>query len=375
MLKKHSLYYTLRMRQNLLWFLLLPLLSFHLSTTPPDYMPFQWFLGLSALSLIPAYFIYKKTNHFYSLFFIYFSISTFYMMVFRNFRFLKLSGVPRPEFIATAGTEYICVVGISLFLLLVPRYYLLKIYETLPFYGLLNSLLVIFNYHFGFGRDSGSYGISGFIDSSGINSILLSFCFLKSFHSKKYWMLIFYIPAIFLSRSSMAYGVIATGFFFYFYSKRRYLACLIMGLLPIVIGLIPEGQELFHSGDRFKAYKTFMTYWLENNWALFGAGPGSYLALCQKIQLETGFDLRGTILVLWLWLHSDWLQALFEFGVIGFSLLVGAFLTTLKKVRRNPELFSMVAAFGSSAVFDYPLRYFLTSFVGFLCIAIAIRDD
>ena len=68
--------------------------------------------------------------------------------------------------------------------------------------------------------------------------------------------------------------------------------------------------------------------------------------------------------VYFIWLHSDWLQTLFEQGFIGFNIILFMYLHALNRSRFNPKLFAALAAYGAFAVANIPLRYPLAGLFG-----------
>lgn len=153
--------------------------------------------------------------------------------------------------------------------------------------------------------------------------------------------------------------------------------CRLLLAAPIILGLgwYHYGpQELFSSGDRWPMWKFFMEQWARNpvHW-LFGTGFGSFGVF--SINLQNAHSMRTQYW--WIWLHNDWLQAIFETGLIGFSLLLGTFLTGLRNLWKRREVYELqsLLLFGLMMAWNYPLHVGLTCAFGALLILVALERN
>ncbi len=151
--------------------------------------------------------------------------------------------------------------------------------------------------------------------------------------------------------------------------------CLTLAGCLLVLGyfLHPEGDFLEDSG-RFTAYRFFMGWWWkEPDSSLFiGRGFGSFLQYGQMIQRQEGVYLGGEGFK---WLHSDWLQILFETGFLG---LVGALAVFWQAVYRayrqgRHNLVAALLTFAAVMVFQFPWRLAPFSVAGVALGLMAIR--
>lgn len=138
--------------------------------------------------------------------------------------------------------------------------------------------------------------------------------------------------------------------------KRRYkqgIAILLVAILVLVLS--PHQMPYFDGLERLQKYQDYLTLWAAD-WRsiLFGAGPGSFMWLSL---LHDGF--RGP---LFLQMHSDWLQILFELGVIGIILTGGTVIAALKITRSQPQLFCAILGACAFGLTYHPLRFFPTAF-------------
>lgn len=128
----------------------------------------------------------------------------------------------------------------------------------------------------------------------------------------------------------------------------------LMGILFIMFGLITEQGNVFDSAGRVDLWATIFRHWYEQRYFV-GTGFGSYPLFGPHIQTLHGHG-DGT---LWIWLHNDWLQILFELGVPGFILALGFWISALIKTRRQPALFASWLTLGFCMTTQYHLQLLL----------------
>lgn len=79
--------------------------------------------------------------------------------------------------------------------------------------------------------------------------------------------------------------------------------------------------NLLADHDRYHIWKLALQDWWQNANIFFGYGHGTYKYLGPQIQFNASyFGPSGKDV--YLWLHNDWLQILFEGGIVGFVLTV-----------------------------------------------------
>lgn len=354
-------------------FLALLLSSIHYKT---DYFFLQWLIGFT-VSCLPIFFYIKKEISLpIALLFYYLS---FYLF-FECFSDLSLYAHSK---LNTSLSLSMCVNYLSILfpaaaILFLPKEKLRSPIQFLPVYAIINSLYVITGYLFKFGRWAPGHGYSGFIDYASANGSLIAITMLPLFlklSKKTIPLILLCLIAIFFSFSSIPYGVFATGIFGLLICNRPKLIPLC--LLPIAFGAAVD-KHLFDSGHRLEAYNVFMTSWSKDNWStiFFGTGPGSFQVVSGTIQKAAGF-MQNDDGSMWQWIrmHSDWLQTLFEWGIVGFLLAATIFLQALYRLYLNgeKEVFAMLLAIGAYAVFDYPARHFILAILIMYCIIYAAR--
>lgn len=151
------------------------------------------------------------------------------------------------------------------------------------------------------------------------------------------------------STALLIMGAQALGYFLT--QPRRYATALAVVVPILVVSAWQNSGVLFDGGERLTKYRQALAYWSETpKRILFGEGPGSYL--------WTSIGLDDFKAPLFLHLHSDWLQVLFEYGLIGLVLVLGFYLHYARQSFKYPARFAAILGIGAFALTYYPLRHF-----------------
>lgn len=120
--------------------------------------------------------------------------------------------------------------------------------------------------------------------------------------------------------------------------------------------------------ERLAKYKEYLSIWV-GCWQtiIFGTGAGSFMWLSLMRDKFAG--------TLYLCMHSDWLQILFEYGVIGAGLAIAVFISTLKKCWNNDKLLMGVVGGAVCMVGYHPWRFAPTMFLMLLILKIVNSVD
>lgn len=163
---------------------------------------------------------------------------------------------------------------------------------------------------------------------------------------KNSWPIILLVGlAVLASKSSVALGLFAAFLLFSFMGRFTVLA-IAASIAPLIVGYFILGKEvLFSSSDRFMLWEYMMERW--NVWwnYAYGTGFGTYhvmsinLQNCEELARNAGLVMQemtgcGTVAPgsHWNAMHNDWLQMIFEGGIVGAFLMVATYLTALYKV-------------------------------------------
>lgn len=357
---------------------LLVLSSLHIGS---DYILAQWWIGITLCFLVIALVNLRKYGWLANLCFLYSVMNCLYTLFFDRYAYAPAL-VPEAIRIATLYA-LISIVSIGFLCAACTTKIDDFICKALPHYTAINACIVIVGYLTGMGRMPEGNGYSGFLDYAGMNGCLIAIMFPMVMVFSKQNVLYFclYALAVILSKSSIPYGVAMIGItatMLHRHRKNLKLRSILgMTVIPLTLGFLLEGSRFFSSAFRFDAYRAFIKEWLLRHDYVFGTGFGTFQVMAPMMQCKQNFMLECSGHgVVWLWLHSDWLQLIFEGGIVGFLLYALLFLSVLKNLldyEDDGTAFGIVIAIAASAIFDYPARYFIFSFVGAWIISLVWR--
>lgn len=178
------------------------------------------------------------------------------------------------------------------------------------------------------------------------------------------------VVAIWLCESSMGYLTLMAGTGIYLFGHTLkaspMTSHMLKWLLPTVaafgLGHYFVGSTYFASIDRFEAWPMFMKWWFANASELTGTGNDSFMVFGPYIQTINNFEIGQW----WIWMHSDWLQLLFEQGIAGLSCVMVMVYCLLKRLFQYGEwlYLAIVSSYCVAAIGNYPTQVGLTGFIG-----------
>jgi hypothetical protein len=101
--------------------------------------------------------------------------------------------------------------------------------------------------------------------------------------------------------------------------------------------------------------RDFSYWWTVPRFIAVGTGPGTFM--------WADYMIAGFVQPMFPAMHSDILQVLFEFGLIGFALASGVFADALHRAWRNPKLLAGVFGVLAFSTTYHPARFFPTAFL------------
>lgn len=136
----------------------------------------------------------------------------------------------------------------------------------------------------------------------------------------------------------------------YFWRARHYW---VLAGIPIVGGLLAYflTGDFGNSNGRYELWQLAMNFWKEHANLYLGFGSGAFGVIGPAIT-----DHK------YIWLHSDYLQILFEQGIIGVILALAVAFDVLKRLKR--KLFDAFLMLLVCAIANMPLRYPLFALYG-----------
>jgi O-antigen ligase len=149
--------------------------------------------------------------------------------------------------------------------------------------------------------------------------------------------------------------------------RKEWDSLLIAAAVSLALGYFLCGDALFHSSGRLQVWADIYRFWIGADSKLLGLGLGSFyylgpLLTVQKYHL--GF----------LWAHNDWLQILFEQGIVGLVLAVATFQRALVLIYRREALFSSLFVFGCFMIANFPLHNPISALFGAVLIRLAFSE-
>lgn len=204
--------------------------------------------------------------------------------------------------------------------------------------------------------------------------IALSLPFLPS------WLFLIALLTILTHHGSTALLIIAAQAFAHVLKKSDTLRLFFILVISLVsIAYLHHTGAWFDGAERLEKYERLMRFWFYGMdwripyalptqphwaWVLFGVGPGTFMWF--SLTLER---FKGN---LFLQMHSDWLQILWELGVVGLGLTIAVFMRAAKNAWSDQKLLSALFGCAAFGLTYHPMRWFptalLTTLIVYLCL-------
>ena len=216
----------------------------------------------------------------------------------------------------------------------------------------------------------------GFFGNPSMNGCLLAITLPFAFDFFKRWylkalVLVPILAAIILVRASVPIVTLGVVSLAWLYIKGFRKACAIGLLVCLCVGYAIEGASFASTNGRWEIWEMGLKYWWANANPWFGVGTGVTTVYLPYLQNTLGVQ-RGN----WfMWFHNDWLQILFEQGIVGFSAVLVMFLCALKRAIHNHLIGPALLGYGVCALGNYPLHLPVHAFVGAYLVAAAFMPN
>ncbi len=174
------------------------------------------------------------------------------------------------------------------------------------------------------------------------------------------------LGAIAANRGATAFAMLfVMGLVQFFYSKRKglvlaFCAVVLAGGISVMLfrHVHTDDRALWNwTSGRIQNWQEMFAWWGPHANHYLGTGTGTYVWISPAITLNSRHDF------IFLWMHNEYLQALFEQGFIGLSLFLLVGVSALVKSASNQWLFTTFAGLSVFCLTQYPFRFFLTQFV------------
>jgi len=167
------------------------------------------------------------------------------------------------------------------------------------------------------------------------------------------------IPVILFLGGSTGVIALGAGIGAYFFAKRKIARAFVYTIPLAAFGFIYFGDLFLSESGRLKPWTIFLDYFFNYTNPLFGSGIGTFEWL--------GHFSRNEPTDVFLWAHNEYLQLLFEGGVIGLALGLTVLYETLTNSfkRKQAWLFATIVSIMVISLTQFPFRFAMSAI--FIC--------
>lgn len=196
-------------------------------------------------------------------------------------------------------------------------------------------------------------------------AVLLPFAALLFQGVPEYVWIALAATAIFKTDASIPVGVLFVVVSSGYWAKNGWLFGLrqLVVMTPLfVVGYYLNPAQFFTTTGRWHIWTETLSWWWSSGKLWFGLGTGA-LDTILRHKLSTDPHYKTVI-----WAHNDYLQVLFDNGIVGLCFLLIALVKTLEKSFSRPWLFSACMGYAATALFNFPMHVPLHAMVGLLLV-------
>lgn len=289
------------------------------------------------------------------------------------------------QMFSAQGLSILLLSSLSIFLL--PVKYFKYLARSIPWLCFISSTMTVWLWIFEKNTGLNPRGIMGnsSMDPSLIGVLFPSLFYLTHDKLKSNISMVLIgfflaIISIFVSRSSNGLGAFTINIFFLLflgYDKKiiKWVFSIFSSILIFGMACLTFHREILHDSNRFWAYQWALKWWAKYENPFFGSGLSTFWGFGPLAQLSLGKN--NTTTEIFTFLHSDWLQILFETGIIGLILSILVFFFLIKKqLKKNRYwLAASLISYAGIMVFNMPLRWFWTMYSGAVLFRIGWMDE
>jgi hypothetical protein len=180
------------------------------------------------------------------------------------------------------------------------------------------------------------------------------------------------LAVMYFVHESIPIGVFSVVVLSYAFAKMKWKSLWL--LIPVaavfVVGYLDQKERLFNGSGRFETWGVLFQWWWKNVSPWTGYGIGASVTTVPIIQKMIQ-DWRWGF---FLWIHCDYLQLLFEGGVLMLvSALLAAGAVAIKSFH-SPRLFASWMGMCALSAVNYPLHLPVHALVGMCLVYLAVRE-
>lgn len=310
-----------------------------------DLWRWQMLFGIAVCLIIILVKLWKNYHKIPLLTWTYFMASGLFCL-FYEYRPLGISTLQVDE---SAGKAVILMIIVPIVVLVLKKEFMKYAVSIFQFLALVNAGLVVMNGH-GF-MNAHSW------DTAFIAMILPTMVFRITKSPITWLPTVFSLFAIGYTGGRTAMVVMSACAFAYFLQKKRVFVACIIGSFVLLIGAQFSNESKMFDSPRLNVWPYFMNIYWKYFDPWIGSGIGTFQWIGPLAQQKEQVFLKNG---LHLWMHNDYLQVLFETGIIGLTLMMATVFDCLKRSWKNRELFVTVIATLATMLTYYPFHWFIT---------------
>jgi len=174
------------------------------------------------------------------------------------------------------------------------------------------------------------------------------------------WFIPLAVIAVLTSKSATCVGIIAFYAIYLLWKKYRFGIKSVLAAITITAGSVAgflhyRGMYSITSSGRLLVWEKSMRYFHDFANIFYGVGPSTYFVYGPLIQKFYGFQTPDHDI--WVMLHSDILQTLFQFGYTGLIVLIVSIASILNRALWHEKTFVSLSAFLIAMTNYYPLEW------------------
>lgn len=150
----------------------------------------------------------------------------------------------------------------------------------------------------------------------------------------------------------------------------RHLRFLVFPPLTLALLAIYDYRKLLFAtkGLRLRMWATYFDYFSASGKSIWlGFGPGTFEMVGPTIRIP----IKGQADYATAWMHNDWLQILWEYGLVVFLFSLAFYIYVLVRSYHTRHLFCMIVGYGACMCFYSPLHFMLSQL---LALALVIES-
>lgn len=283
------------------------------------------------------------------------------------------SGGPGMAFMAFSGSTMLAIVAVVVIVLCDRAIPSRQLSELIVWWGALHSIFMIGDQTIWSDEPIG--GTVGLLGNRSIGSSYSAvWTFIALRHRQAFWLCPLGLIAVVITPSSMGFlGLVAgvAGTMIPFLKPKAWLSVALLALVALVaLGPLVD-HDMFKAATRYDVWMEALRFQTGGGiiQTVIGVGLGSFKVFAHPIVV--GIIPPGRT---WIWLHNDWLQIMFELGVIGLGLAVWSYMQFLALSITRPWLFASFLSFGAAMIGNYPLHMAAFALTGAWMAREAIRE-